>query len=239
MEVAIEPDHCGAYQVLLLNPRTREWRDDDFKWQSIIHIKWCDKRLAFFITTHSDIEDRQSSEGDKWTLRLLDAAIGAVKSGKLSAFTENDVTRYLRDNPKVKNVPQTISVSDEFAQQLEQEFDLDQKARQSFEHIVDKVRSAVDYLPHGASDIGSSLYMIECMLKCGHLGYEYGWYQEKMSGIRSYVSDLARRKNRRQEGFQSGLDYIRSNLFSFSAPIAWIQRPPVISAAELNQHEMV
>lgn len=236
-EVTVESVPSGASQALLRDFRTGKWRDDEFLWEIAVWFNWADKRLAYFVTAHSDVEERTASSQDEWTLRLLDAAVTAASKGQLSAFRENDLTRYLRKTAEIGGKPRSVTVAGAFLAKLDQEHALDRQARLSFEHTVDQVRSGVRSLPYStAGEIFSSLALLERMLERGFLGHEYGWYREKVSGIRGYVSDLARRKNRSHPGFQSGLEYINSNLFSFSPPIAWRERPPVLSREELERY---
>lgn len=99
------------------------------------------------------------------------------------------------------------------------------------------IRSRVGSLPYaGSGDIVAMLSLLDRMLECAFVGHLYGWYNEKMGGIRSRVNDLARRKNRNHHGFQSGLKYINSNLYSFSPPIAWRELLPVLSPEELKRY---
>lgn len=156
-----------------------------------------------------------------------------MKAGQLSAFPANDLTSFLQEAKTIRNGPQTVTIKEKFHQKIEQEWELDTQARRSFRHAVAQVRKEVGSLPHGEANVW--MEFLERMLRCADLGHGYGWYQEKLSGIRTYVSDLSRRKNRNHPSFRGGLDYIYSNLSFFSPPTTWRERPAIVSTQELDR----
>ena len=116
------------------------------------------------------------------------------------------------------------NINDQFAEYL--------AARKSFDHAVKKLREFADCTPHGLkyhqSEVLSLLGFIERSLKSADVGYLYGWYREKQSGIRSYFNDMFRRKQGNHPGYKRAQDYIRRNLFSYHAPEVWHEHPPTL-----------
>lgn len=123
-----------------------------------------------------------------------------------------------------------IDIDDEFYSKLKAESGLDVQARASFERVKDRLRGRVDMINRGGiSDFLSDLHFLEEVLDCGDLGHMYGWYQEKLGGIRMYANDLAGHKNTNHSSYLSAIGYIQDNLFSFAPPMAWLRRPPVMN----------
>ena len=71
MLVTVELDSFGVRQLMLKDPYTRGWRDDDFLWQGCVLLKWEDKSLACCIEAHSDTQDHSSAEQEAWAIWML------------------------------------------------------------------------------------------------------------------------------------------------------------------------
>ena len=104
------------------------------------------------------------------------------------------------------------------------------KARNAFQHAVDKLSGYSELTPPGFTIYSSNVYLLlnfldDC-LHAADLGHLSGWYLEKQRMIKIKFDDLMRRKRASHPKYQSAQDYIRSTLCSYSAPNCWLHSPP-------------
>jgi hypothetical protein len=232
--VVVSTPVVGVRKCSLANERTGEWRQDAFIWRGQAELKWDDKTLAVVAMAHSEAKERPEADVATWAILLNHGAASLVESERLTAFAENDVGGHLpAEKLPAGEAGMTVSVSDAYFKQLLQEHELDQLARKSFEYAVQRLEVFARN-PGNSNDGGSMFAYLERCLDAGYLDTMTGWYREKMLGIREYMTDLAKRKNRNHDGYRRAQEYINSNLFSFAPPSAWLQRPPTINPAKIR-----
>ena len=229
VEVRIDP--LTVSQSYLRDHRSGDWRKDLFHWVAIAKLSWEERELPAIVLAETKVEDRPEATKKRWEQLLMLATAATLDRESLSAFQENDVTYDLpKEAPSSEEQLVSVQISREYAERLAAEYETHDLARRSFQHAVTRVTAHADSPPMQgyASDGPAMLSYIDRCLHAGYLGWNHSWYREKMSLIRHYVADLARRKNRQHAGYKSAQDYIRSNLFSFSPPQAWRERPPTL-----------
>ena len=226
----LAPNSMGVSQSLIRAKDSNAWEDNDYLWKGVYHLKFDAFRLPVLACSHCETEDSGEEDRDLWRNRLSRALCEAIEGRQITAFEENDVTTYAKGvNDSSRWEESTIELDEEFYSRLKAEAELDARARVSFQRVIDRLRARVDTIYRGAiGDFLSDLHFVEEVLDSGYLGHLYGWYREKLSGIRMYVNDLARRKNANHPSYLSGIGYIRDNLFSFAPPMAWLRQPPVM-----------
>lgn len=222
--VQVPQFHVG--QGYIRDPRGEGFRKDLFRWSGVAKLSWQDKLLNAFVYADSRTEDLAEGSRKHWADLLCLAAAKAIENETLSAFKVNDVRYCIPGGDSAAPTEVKVFVSPEYMDQLNSDYEHDRAARESFRYAANRLSGAVDY---GISREANSLYFfLQSSLDAAHLGTMYGWYREKMGGIRSRMSDLARRKNKSRDGYTAARDYIQSQLYSFSPPEAWIDRPPVL-----------
>lgn len=104
-------------------------------------------------------------------------------------------------------------------------------ARESFKSAVSELREmASELTPAGfqfrQNRIRALLSFVDACLVSADLGHMYSWYHEKQSGVRRYFGELLQRKRTSHPSYKRACEYISRNLFSYSAPDCWRERPP-------------
>jgi hypothetical protein len=213
-------------------------RDDAFLWHGITDVRWDGKELPIRIEARSAQADRAHAARERWACLLNSAAKKRAQRGTLCGFDRNDVTSDILKRLSTKATTLSATVSKSILLQLGEYYELDQLARRSFKYAIRRVRAFAKSPPMAGSttsDAYGMLSFIEQSLEAGDQGNLYGWNDEKLSGIRTYMQELTTRKNRHHPGYVHARDYILSNTSCFSPPDAWIRHPPTINADILDK----
>lgn len=182
--------------------------------RGVFELRWSDKRLRLLTVAHADASN-QIVEPDRQQLGR--ALVGLITHGRVSAFTENDVSDFLELHSDV-SFPAMFRVNAETFAKFEEEAGHDKAVHECFGRMVRRLRAQSESIAKGTYENAfSDISYIEEVLECGCLGNETKWYDEKLDGIRGYV------------GTGSGADYIRENLSGFHAPSVWLDYPPVVN----------
>lgn len=230
-EVTFRVDPSSVYQALIRDRFTNDWRKDLFQWTAIVVLQWDAKKLPVIGVANSETEDRSSEGPLKWTPLLLHAAVSSAKADVLSAFEENSLT--YRVPAEVADSTQhsvTAFLPEKTMERLNQQSEIDQRARKGYEEAVDRLEDLMRY-GQVSAEARTLFSYIEHWLDAGYVGHNYSWYQEKRARIRRNMNDLERRKNRNHPGFISAKEDVGSQLCMFTPPIAWLQRPPLFDLA--------
>ena len=198
-------------------------------WRGIINVRWAANEIHFSVNARSDVEDRTSAGHDMWRRKLLVASVS--KRDCLSAFRVNDLTFDLPDSEVESTYTRiTTELKPRIMAVMEKEHAIIRQANKSFDHAVRRLQEFANSPPfHGvSSDAEEMFFYLSRCLEAGDLGFMYCWYREKMAGIRRNIQEIRQRKDRNHRGFRIAQDYIREQLFSFSPPVAWVKRPPVL-----------
>lgn len=233
-ELHLEVQPAQVSQYLIRDQRTGDWSKTVFGWHGSVQLKWADKAVGAVVTATSRAEDRSEEARGHWAQLLLYGAASLARDGRLSIFAQNDVSDRL-GSAEPTTASTSIRIDETFRQKLAQEYETHLLARESFKYAVKCLENFAEHpTPPGySSEVPAMRMYLERCLAAADLGNMYGWYREKMAGISSSMSELARRKNRNHEGYKRAQDYIRSNLFSFHPPDRWTDRPPTINPQKM------
>jgi hypothetical protein len=208
-------------------------RNDAILWHGITELRWDSKELPVRIEARSAQADREQAATERWACLLNSAAKKRAQRGALCAFDRNDVTSDIPKRLLSKATTLSVTVSKSILLRLGEDYEADRLARRSFEYAVGRVRAFAESPPITGSSTGDAygmLSFVQQSLDAGDQGHLYGWNDEKLSGIRDYLQELATRKNRQHPGYARAREYVLSNTSCFSPPDAWIRRPPTINA---------
>ncbi len=232
LHLEIQPHPVSQY--LIRDRNTGDWSKKVFGWHGPVQLKWADKEVGAVVTALCKVEDRDGEGRENWARILLHGATALAQAASLSIFKANDVTDRL-PSAQPTTTSSSISIADVYRQQLDRDHETHVLAQKSFKYAVKCLETYAEYPPQpGYASDGPVMYAyLRNCLAAADLGHMYSWYQEKMTGISSSMSELARRKNRNHEGFRRAQEYMRSNLFSFQAPDLWVQRPPTIDPQKM------
>lgn len=219
--IEVRQDYQGA--CFLIAPAGNSLHSEKFIWGMLINAKWDEKSLNFYVFSRTLNEDRTLTT--EWSCALMQAAVKRLTNGKLTAFDRNDLTNSVEDeNEDATSI--TLTLSQTAFEKLEREQEYSDRAERSFSYAVERL-SNFAYGPseRNYSEIASMLFFLERSLACAYLGSMHSWYYEKLNMIRRYLPSLAKRKQRSHPNFRHEQDYVTSNLSSFTAPKAWVDRP--------------
>jgi hypothetical protein len=212
------------------------WREDQILWHGVTELRWDAKSLPIRLEARSSDTDRSESTRERWSFLLNNAAARRLRDGVLRPFAANDVAVDVPTRLRSKTATLSVRIDKSALAQWDEAYEQDQLARRSFKYAMGRIRAFAESPPphgHSESDAYVMLSFVQQSLDAGDQGYLYGWNDEKLSGIRSYLQELTTRKNRQHPGFVRARDYILSNTSCFSPPDAWIRQPPTINTDTL------
>jgi hypothetical protein len=229
LELTINPATVG--QSFFSDGKTGR-RQDRFLWHGIVELRWDEKTLPIRVEATAAEAENGQPDRERWTKLLRQAAINCARDRLLRPFEADDVTYDLPKRSTAKATSGVIKAAVSYLARLNEDYELDQLARRSFNYARQRIRAFAEMPPLAGSsdsDVYAMLSFLQQSLDAGDQGHLYGWNDEKLSGMRTYAQELCTRKNRRHHGFVNAREYILSNVSCFAPPDAWTRRPPTIN----------
>jgi hypothetical protein len=207
-------------------------------WCGVIDLKWGDKKLAVSVYAEAETNVSSSELKHRWMELIRCGSAVAIQKGVVKPFHRNNLFQYLPDESVDVPSPSAVPVTETYLAELDEAYELDQKARRSFDIALERARSLGQHFAQPGERNGpyAMLSFLQRSLDAGDPNpfNRVDGSNSDLDAARTFMSDLGRRKNTRHEGYTSSQESVSWHLTGLHPPIAFCDNPPCLDAELLR-----